>query len=85
MRFHIISRLTPAEVDQAFALIQLEAPELSLAAWRQFLAFTLHDALNNPLGYYFGAGLGGLLDDRLDHIFVVIQLRIVKQRGKWLG
>lgn len=36
MRFHIISRLTLAEVDQAFALIQLEAPELSLAAWRQF-------------------------------------------------
>ena len=36
MRFHIISRLTPREVDQAFALIQLEAPELSLAAWRQF-------------------------------------------------
>lgn len=37
MRFHIVSHLTPAEVDQAFALIQLEAPELSLAAWRQFV------------------------------------------------
>lgn len=36
MRFQITTRLTPREVDQAFALIQIEAPEMTLAGWRSF-------------------------------------------------
>ncbi len=36
MRFHLTTRLTPKEIDQAFALIQLEAPETTLAGWRSF-------------------------------------------------
>lgn len=36
MRFQITTSLTSKEVDQAFALIQLEAPEMTLSGWRSF-------------------------------------------------
>ncbi|MFY8106633.1 MAG: hypothetical protein ACOVKO_06925 [Elstera sp.] len=36
MRFHITTCLSLAEIDQAFALIQHDAPTLTLPAWRHF-------------------------------------------------
>lgn len=36
MRFQITTHLTPKEIDQTFALIQFEAPEMTLATWRSF-------------------------------------------------
>ncbi len=36
MRFHITTCLSLAEIDQTFALIQHDAPMLTLPAWRHF-------------------------------------------------